>query len=188
MTSAKGSTARISATASTLLIIDIQTRLFPVIANSQALADNSLWLQQVARRLAVPVLLTEQYSQGLGQTIASLREGHAPSAIIEKLHFSAVSEGELLNRPGGEREQFVVCGSEAHVCVLQTVLDLLALGRQVFVVEEAIGSRKPSDKNLALARMQQAGAVIVSREMVAFEWLEHAGTDLFRAISLEFLR
>jgi nicotinamidase-related amidase len=179
---------RIKAETSTLLIIDIQARLFPVIDDCQALADNTLWLQQVAQRIGVPVLLTEQYSKGLGQTIPTLRAGHEPAAIIEKLHFSAVSEGELFKRPGGERPQFVVCGSEAHVCVLQSVLDLLAAGRCVFVVAEAIGSRKASDKTLALARMQQAGASIVSREMVAFEWLEQAGSELFREVSRAFIR
>lgn len=179
---------RIRAQDSCLLLIDIQERLFPAIAEHAELATNSLWLQHVAQRIGVPVLLTEQYSKGLGPTIAALRAGHVPEAIVEKLHFSAVSEGELLQRPGGEQQQFIVCGSEAHVCVLQTVLDLLEQGRAVFVVAEAVGSRKPADKQLALQRMQQAGAVIVSREMVAFEWLEQAGSELFRSISREFIR
>ncbi len=179
---------RIKAETSTLLIIDIQARLLPAIQNSAELAENALWVQQVAQRIGVPVLLTEQYSKGLGQTIPSVRDGHPASAIIEKLHFSAVSEGELFKRAGGDRTQFVVCGSEAHVCVLQTVLDLLALGRQVFVVAEAVGSRQAADKALALARMQQAGASIVSREMVAFEWLGQAGNPLFREVSKTFIR
>jgi nicotinamidase-related amidase len=179
---------RIRAHTSCLLIIDIQERLFPAIDQHAELAANALWLQQVAQRIGVPVLLTEQYSKGLGPTIASLRAGHVPEAIVEKLHFSAVSEGELLQRPGAERQQFIVCGSEAHVCVLQTVLDLLEQGRTVFVVAEAVGSRQPSDKHLALQRMQQTGAVIVSREMVAFEWLEQAGSELFRSVSREFIR
>ena len=179
---------RIRAQTSCLLIIDIQERLFPAIDQHAELAANALWLQQVAQRIGVPVLLTEQYSKGLGPTIASLRAGHVPEAIVEKLHFSAVSEGELLQRPGAERQQFIVCGSEAHVCVLQTVLDLLEQGLTVFVVAEAVGSRQPSDKLLALQRMQQAGAVIVSREMVAFEWLGQAGSELFRSISREFIR
>lgn len=82
----------------------------------------------------------------------------------------------------------VVAGTESHVCVLQTVLDLLGQGRQVFVVAEAVGSRRTSDKELALARMRAHGAEIVSREMVAFEWLRQAGSEEFRAISREFLR
>jgi nicotinamidase-related amidase len=171
-----------------LLIIDIQERLLPAISEHAEMAAHALWLQQVAQRIGIPVLLTEQYSKGLGPTIAELRENIPAAAIVEKLHFSAVSEGDLLKRSGGERTQFIVCGGEAHVCVLQTVLDLLDLGRQVFVVAEAVGSRRPTDKQLALQRMQQAGAVIVSREMVAFEWLEQAGSDLFRSISREFIR
>src|SRR5690606_3459884 len=83
---------------------------------------------------------------------------------------------------------FVICGCETHVCVMQTVLDLLAHGSQVFVVEEAVSSRRASDKELALQRMRQAGAQIVSREMVAFEWMERAGTELFKSISREFIR
>lgn len=173
---------------STLLIIDIQERLFPAIDGNTALAEHSAWLMQVAERIGVPVLLTEQYSKGLGPTVAALRDGVAEEAIIENLHFSAARDGELFKRPGGERKQFVICGTETHICVLQTVLDLVARGNQVFVVEEAVGSRRASDKALGLARMQQAGASIVSREMVAFEWMEQAGTDLFRSVSREFIR
>ncbi|GAB6386720.1 hydrolase [Stutzerimonas marianensis] len=173
---------------STLLIVDIQERLFPAIEGHAALADHSAWLLKVAQRVGVPVLLTEQYSKGLGPTIASLRDGVAEAAIIEKLHFSAARDGELFKRPGGERQQFVISGIETHICVLQTALDLLARGNQVFIVEEAVGSRRATDKALGLARMQQAGAQIVSREMVAFEWMEQAGTDLFRSISREFIR
>ncbi|WP_417776175.1 hydrolase [Stutzerimonas xanthomarina] len=173
---------------STLLIIDIQERLFPAIEGHTTLAEHSAWLMQIAQRVGVPVLITEQYSKGLGPTIASLRDGMADEVIIEKLHFSAARDGELFKRPGGERKQFVVSGIETHICVLQTVLDLLARGNQVFVVDEAVGSRRASDKALGLARMQQAGARIVSREMVAFEWMEQAGTELFRSISREFIR
>ena len=179
---------RINATDSTLLIVDIQERLFPVILDNDAMAEHTAWLQQVAQRVGVPVLLTEQYSKGLGRTIAPLRDGVDEAAIVEKLHFSAAGDGTLFQRPGGERRQFVICGCETHVCVLQTVLDLLARGNDVFVVEEAVSSRRASDKALALARMRQAGAAIVSREMVAFEWMERAGTELFKTISREFIR
>lgn len=141
---------------STLLIIDIQERLFPAIHEAEAVLEHSAWL--------------------------------LADALLEKIAFSAVTDPGLLQMPGGERRQFVVCGTEAHVCVLQTVLGLLAEDREVFVVEEAVGSRRPRDKALALERMRQAGAVIVSREMVAFEWLERAGTEVFREISRQFIR
>jgi nicotinamidase-related amidase len=178
----------IKAQESTLVIIDIQERLFPAIEGHATLAEHNAWLIQVAQRVGVPVLLTEQYSKGLGPTIAPLRDGIAEASIIEKMHFSAARDGELFKRPGGERKQFIITGTETHICVLQTVLDLLARGNQVFVVEEAVGSRRASDKVLGLARMQQAGASIVSREMVAFEWMEQAGTELFKSISREFIR
>lgn len=173
---------------STLLVIDIQEKLFPAILDNSAMAEHARWLLQIAQRVGVPVLLTEQYSKGLGPTVATLRDGIEEAAIVEKLHFSAARDGELFKRTGGERRQFVVCGSETHICVLQTVIELLARGNQVFVVEEAVGSRRASDKALGLARMRQAGASIVSREMVAFEWMEQAGTELFRSISREFIR
>lgn len=86
------------------------------------------------------------------------------------------------------RRQLVLCGIESHVCVLQTALDLRALGRDVFVVADAVGSRHPSDRQLALERMRQQRIEIVSREMVAFEWLRRADTAEFRQISKEFLR
>lgn len=173
---------------STLLLIDIQERLFPAIHDAEALLQHSAWLLAVAQRLGVPVLATEQYSKGLGPTLAQLREHLPAAAILEKIAFSAVADPGLLQLPGGQRRQFVVCGTEAHVCVLQTVLGLLAEDREVYVVAEAVGSRRPEDKALALERMRQAGAVIVNREMVAFEWLERAGSETFRAVSREFIR
>ena len=97
-------------------------------------------------------------------------------------------EFRLLAHPLAARRQWVVVGTEAHVCVQQTVLDLLAQGRQVFVVDAAVGSRQVNDKTRALARMQQNGAEIVTPEMVAFEWLAQANTPLFRQVLKEFIR
>lgn len=178
---------RMNASESALLLIDVQERLYPAIEGNEALLGHCRWLAEVATRLAVPILLTEQYPKGLGPTLPALRGACPGATVIEKLHFSAVSEGRLIPAAGGRR-QFVVGGTESHVCVLQTVLDLLAPDREVFVVAEAVGSRRASDKALALDRMRQAGAVIVSREMVAFEWLQRAGTELFRAVSRDLIR
>lgn len=178
---------RLQASQSILLLIDIQERLFPAIDGREALLGHCQWLAELATRLSVPILLTEQYPKGLGHTLPALWEKCPNATAIEKLHFSAVAEGRLMSATGGRR-QFVVGGTEAHVCVLQTVLDLLAPDHEVFVVAEAVGSRRAEDKVLALERMRQSGAVIVSREMVAFEWLERAGTDAFRSISKELIR
>src|SRR5690606_14255325 len=104
------------------------------------------------------------------------------------IHFSATAGAGLFDLPGGERGQLIVCGTETHVCVLQTVLGLLAAGRQVCVVDDAVASRRPRDKALGLARLEPAGAVDGSADMGGFEWLEQAGTELFREVSRAFIR
>jgi len=178
----------IDARNSALLVVDVQGRLVPAVAGWQALLDHVIWLIRVARRLEVPVLACEQYPKGLGPTHPAVAAELPAGCIASKLHFSAVAGGchglDLQGGPG----QYVVCGMETHVCVLQTVIELLAGGKQVFVVDEAVGSRRDSDKALALARMRDAGAAIVSREMVAFEWLRRADSDIFREVSKAFLR
>jgi nicotinamidase-related amidase len=173
---------------SALLVIDLQERLLPHIHDWQQLLGHVDWLVQVAQRLGVPVAATEQYPRGIGHTHAQVAARLPAGAAGEKLHFSCVASGCLPALPGMARPQVVVCGIESHVCVLQTVLELAAAGKQVFVVAEAVGSRDPAHKALALERMRAHGITIVCREMVAFEWLGQAGTDQFRAISREFLK
>lgn len=173
---------------SSLLVIDIQERLLPHIHEGETVLANAVWLVKLAQRLGVPAMFSEQYPKGIGHTVAVLRGLTFPEAVAEKLHFSCVAAKCLDGLAGSERPQVVVAGTESHVCVLQTVLDLRAQGKEVFVVAEAVGSRKPSDKALAIERMRAHGIHIVSREMVAFEWLKQAGTDEFREISREFLK
>jgi nicotinamidase-related amidase len=173
---------------SALLVVDVQQRLLPHIHDWQRVLGHIDGLVQVAQRLGVPVAATEQYPKGIGHTHAELAARLPAGATGEKLHFSCVSGKCLPGLPGMERPQVVVCGTESHVCVLQTVLELAAAGKQVFVVEEAVGSRDPAHKALALERMRANGITIVCREMVAFEWLAQAGTDQFRDISKNFLK
>ena len=173
---------------SLLLLIDLQERLAPAIQDIDTVLRHNLWLAAVAQRLSVPVGATVQYPSGLGPLVPELGAAIPPDRIVEKIHFSAVADGCLERLPDFSRRQIVLTGTEAHVCVLQTALGLRALGKEVFVVAEAVGSRRATDKDLALARLRQEGCRIVSREMVAFEWLHKAGTDVFRQISREFLR
>ncbi|MFO1320181.1 MAG: hydrolase [Burkholderiales bacterium] len=173
---------------SALLVIDVQARLLPHIHAGAATLEHCHWLVRVARRLDVPVLASEQYPEGLGPTVAPLVDDLPPENIRRKTHFSCVADGCFHDHPGFSRPQVVVCGTEAHVCVLQTALDLRQRGREVFVVAEAVSSRRPESKALALDRMRQHGVEIVDREMVAFEWLHRAGDDRFRAVSREFIR
>jgi nicotinamidase-related amidase len=173
---------------SALLVIDIQQRLLPHIDQRQHVLDNAVWMVRLAQRLGVPVIVTEQYPKGIGTTEPALRELVPAAAVREKLHFSCVAAQCLAGAPGADRAQMVVCGIESHVCVLQTVLELRDQGRQVFVVANAVSSRRPADRELAMARMRAHGVEIVSREMVAFEWLHRAGTEEFREVSRLFLR
>jgi nicotinamidase-related amidase len=173
---------------SMLLHIDLQERLLPAIDGGDAALANAIWLTRIARRLAIPVGATVQYPKGLGGTVAALDAVLAPAETVEKIHFSAVRDRRLEGLAGFERPQVVITGTESHVCVLQTVLDLRAGGKEVFVVADAVGSRRAEDRTMAIARMRDAGTHIVTREMVAFEWLEKAGTEVFREISREFLR
>lgn len=174
---------------SALLVIDVQQRLLAVMHEPERVVENCGWLLRLAERLAVPVLLSEQYPRGLGPTDERLRTLVPAAAIMEKLAFSCTGAADCSTRIEAlERQQWVLAGIESHVCVLQTALGLRARGREVYVVAEAVSSRRPADRELAFARLRGAGVTIVGREMVAFEWLGSAGDDQFRTVSREFLR
>jgi isochorismate hydrolase len=173
----------VSRSESRLLIVDVQEKLVPSIANSERMLANCRQLIRGAAILNVPVFATEQYPKGLGHTVPVLAELLA--SIPEKQRFSC---SEVLNwglaaEQADNRFQIVVAGIEAHVCVLQTVLDLLAAGFQVFVVADAISSRDEFDWQIALNRMSDSGATIVTTESVLFEWCEVSGTPEFKQIS-----
>lgn len=169
-----------SAAESTLVVIDIQERLAPAIHDQDRVIAATGWLMDVAAKLDVPTHLTEQYPKGLGPTVSALRHRVDEAHIHQKMHFSWWREAGAAHVL--KRAQVILAGTEAHVCVLQTALDLEAAGYEVFVVEDAVGSRRVSDKQRGLERMRAAGCTIVTREMVAFEWLERAGTAAFRAV------
>ena len=161
----------------------------PAIHQADQVVAHGAWLIQIAQRLGVPVLASEQYPQGLGRTVAAIRELLSADAFMTKTHFSCAAERDCMRRIDTiGRGQIVVIGVEAHVCVLQTALELRAAGKEVYLVADAVSSRAPRDVELALERMRAEGVRIASREMVVFEWLHQAGTDHFRAISREFLR
>jgi nicotinamidase-related amidase len=173
---------------SVLLVVDVQEKLLPVIHERDAVLANVTWLVRVALHLGVPVAATEQYPKGLGATEKSVRTLLPEGCVASKNHFSAVAAKCLGTLPGADRAQVVVVGLETHICVLQTALELLEEGREVYVVADCTSSRREQDARMALLRMQQEGARIVTREMVVYEWLGEAGTPLFREIAKEFLR
>ena len=173
-----------SAASSCLLVVDIQERLLPRVKTPQTVVDNTAVLLKAARRLDVPVLVSEQYPRGLGATVPDLVPLLAAGETIGKLHFSCIGDDGFASRFRAlGRPQAVVAGLEAHVCVLQTVEDLLATGTDTFVVEDATSSRVEKSHAAAMARLREAGARIVTTEMVVFEWLAKAGTPAFKELS-----
>ena len=174
---------------SLVFLIDMQEKLAPAIDQGKEVEQAAAWVLQIAVQLGVPVFATEQYPKGLGATLPALAELVPADQVMEKIHFSALREpliAERLKLAG--KTQLVIIGTETHVCVLQTAMDALAAGYQVFIVEEAVGSRTEQNRQLALLRLQQAGAQIISKEMLAFEWLDKAGTESFRTISKGWIR
>jgi nicotinamidase-related amidase len=167
---------------SALLVIDFQSRLMPAIAEGAAVVANARRLIDGAELLGVPVLFTEQNADGLGPTLPELRSETA--GLFHKMTFDACRMAGFLDvLPSGR--DVVVAGCETHVCVLQTVLGLIAAGRRVHLVRDAVGSRRPESKETAIRRLERNGAEIVTAEMVLFEWLGTAeDTRLRRVIDL----
>jgi nicotinamidase-related amidase len=168
---------------SRLLVVDVQEKLLPLIPAAAQMVANCRKLIDGARILGVPVSVTEQYPKGLGRTTPELAE-HLPAAG-EKLRFSSAEVlgwGFAGDDPAAP-QKIVVCGIEAHVCVQQTVLDLISFGYRVYVPADAVASRGELDWQFALDRMSTSGAVITTTESVLFEWCEIAGTPEFKEIS-----
>lgn len=170
-------------TRSRVLIVDMQERLLAAIPDGAQVTANAHWLCQAARLFEVPIDVTEQYPQGLGPTSDRLRDfAIEPPA---KTIFSAVP---AIGYPGASsstelRDQVVLAGVEAHVCVLQTAFDLLALGYRVFVAADAVASRRSSDRETALQRLRDSGALLTTVESAAFEWCVDARDPQFKALS-----
>jgi nicotinamidase-related amidase len=168
---------------SVLLLIDVQERLFPHIHAKQEMLLRIDLLLSAANLLKVPVLATEQYPKGLGKTILKIQHLIPDIQPLEKMDFSCLPAPGFKDRLAAlERRQIVVTGIETHVCVTQTVLDLVAHGDEVFVVADATGSRRQQDAETALRRLEKRGAVILPAESVVFEWLRRAGTEPFKAL------
>lgn len=169
--------------ASSLLVIDIQERILKVINEHERMLENSIKLTKGFKILNIPIYYTEQYPKGLGGTVDIVKK-ELESEAIQKMTFSCSGAGELFkDLISKDIRQITVCGIESHVCVQQTVLDLLANGFQVNVAADAVSSRRATDCNFALARMSTHGAEITTTEAILFELLNICGTDEFKSIS-----
>lgn len=165
-----------------LLIVDVQEKLVPAIENRDLMIANAVRLVRAAQALGIPVWATEQYPRGLGPTVPELAEliPHRPDKTV--FHCCAVPEFvEQLH--GRHIEHVTLAGIEAHVCVAQTALELMSLGFRVQIAADAVGSRQAFDWDIALKRLQCAGAVITTTEAVMFEWVERSDHPKFKAIS-----
>jgi nicotinamidase-related amidase len=162
----------------TLLLIDFQARLMPAIEGGDQIVTNAERLARAARLMGVPVLATEENPKGIGGTVERLAP--YPCLTLPKMHFDATAEANFWPAVPQGRKTFVIAGCEAHVCVLQTVLGLLAKDATAVLVADATGSRTPGNKQAAIRRMRRHGAEIVTTEMVIFEWLRTADHPRFR--------
>lgn len=174
---------------SILLLIDVQEKLVPYVLHTDYFVNRCEWLLKLAAKMQVPVLASEQYPKGLGPTIEPLNAYLTQQDCIDKVYFSCMQEPNFVHRLSEHRKnQLILFGIEAHVCVLQTALEMKNAGFDVFVVVDAVSSRSELDLKYGLKRMKQDGIHLITAEMIFFEWLRHSALPDFKALSKEFLQ
>ena len=167
-----------------LMIVDVQQRLLTAMDSPRAVMSGCTLMMKAADVMNVPIVVTEQYPEGLGPTVEPLAELAPEDAFFSKVHFSSTKNTAIMGKIKTlNPRQIMIAGIEAHVCVLQTTLGLLEAGFDCFVAGDATSSRKSANHAAGMARLREAGAEIVTSEMVVFEWLEKAGTPEFRELS-----
>ena len=166
------------------MVIDFQERLFPFIHDNEKLTKNVVRLINGLNALGIKMIITEQYSKGLGHTIPEIQTALGNYEQIEKDTFSCCGSNVICDKLSGlGKKNVIVFGIESHVCVLQTTIDLIALGYQPVLIEDCVSSRSLNDKVIAVERMRQEGAIISTYESILFELCEVSGNDMFKAIS-----
>lgn len=170
------------------LVIDFQQKLMPVMDNKDILESNTCILLKGLKALGIPVTVTQQYTRGIGMTVNTIAEAAGleadGSGYFDKLHFSCYADESIRAAVDAKgRKAVIVCGIEAHICVLQTCLDLKAAGYEPVLVTDCISSRKASDKAMAVNRAIQEGIAVTTYESILFELTGKAGSDTFKTIS-----
>jgi nicotinamidase-related amidase len=165
-----------------LVVVDLQEKLLPAIANRERVLRNSVLLLRLAEVLALPVVLTTQYSRGLGPTVPEVLAAAPGVAPLDKVSFGCFGSPEFLDRLKdlGSRDQLVVAGIESHICVAQTVLGALERGYAVHVATDAVGSRSEENRAVGMGRMERAGALLSSTEMAIYELLGRSDAAAFK--------
>lgn len=167
---------------SVLVVIDMQEKLLKHVGAHETLLGRVRLLVSSALRIGIPLVVTEQYPKGLGATVAGVADVAGELSPVVKMDFSCAAVPEFMSRLGAPGRQVVICGIEAHVCVSQTAVDLASAGWKVFVVLDAIGSRRECDRDAAVQRMLGEGVVPTTAEAVVFEWLRKAGGEEWKAV------
>lgn len=166
-----------------VMIIDIQERLVPVMKYKDDVINNTKILIQGAKEMGMPIIYTEQYPKGLGHTVEELQELLEEAQRFEKNSFTAYIEEVISELENTGRKKVIITGMETHVCVFQTVRDLLYNGYEVFVISDAVASRTKGNYLNGLELMRSMGAVITNTETVVFDLLKRAGTPEFKIMS-----
>lgn len=176
---------RILAEDTMALIIDYQERLLPVIHNPDTLIHNSSILVKGLKALNIPMVVTQQYTKGIGMTVPTIVEAVGEDfTYYDKVTFSCAEDPTIFEKIEEiGKKNIIICGAEAHICVLQTVIDLVAKGYHVILVEDCIGSRKENDRVMAVQRASGEGAILTTYESILFELTRVAKTDVFKVIS-----
>lgn len=173
---------RILAEETTCIVVDYQEKILPAMAKKEELVETSVKLLNGLKILGIPMHITGQYTKGLGLNIPEIFEAVGTEEYTEKMAFSSAQEEEIQKAITGKKN-VIVCGIEAHVCVLQTIIDLKAMGYQPILVEDCVSSRNLNDKKVAIKRARDEGAIITTYESLLFELTGKAGTDTFKQIS-----
>lgn len=176
---------RILAEDTLAIVIDYQERLIPVMQEKEALIHNTEILIKGLNTLHVPILVTQQYTKGIGMTVEEVQNSfNGEFQYNDKVTFSCYDDANILDQVKQyDKKNIILCGIEAHVCVLQTVIDFIAAGYNVVLIEDCISSRKENDKKIAIQRALIEGAILGTYESILFELTRKAGSDTFKAIS-----
>ncbi len=167
------------------VLIDVQSKLFPHISDNEKLESNISKLIRGLQVLDIPILITQQYTRGIGDTIESLKTLFGEKFNhIEKAEFSCMENVDFQAEfMGLSKDHLIIFGIESHVCVLQTVLDTIEMGYMPVLVEDCVSSRNPNDKRMAVERARNEGAIVTTYESLLFELTRISGTEEFKAIS-----
>jgi nicotinamidase-related amidase len=176
---------RLSPESSLIVIVDVQERLLPAILHGRRIVFNVRRLLEAAQTLGVPIVVTEQYPQGLGHTVQELAP-HIPegTAVLSKKSFSIYDDEHIrMEIDNQRRSQIILCGIEAHICVQQSAFDLHRAGQEVHIIADAVGSRFADNRETALRRLESSGMALTTTESLLFEWCRTAEHPQFKMFS-----